>query len=643
MDDPWPLDPDSGAANVLDRVRDGVVVLDGDLRYAYLNARAEEIVGASRADLLGEHVWDVFPASAASVARPRMEQVRESGTPTSYERYNAEVRSHVRVDIYPHGDGLVLVFADVTEQKASTRRLDRLLETAPVGLVVVDAEGAIRRANPRAERLLGLERSEIESRTYHQPEWEIWDEDGDPVTVADHPVTRVLVSGEPILGFTHGISLPDGTERWLSSNCAPVRDDEGDVVEVVVALEDVTDLKRLDRFIRLLRPVDDLLNSATGRRELERGVCETLASTPLYDVAWLASPRPGTDEPERRAWAGDGDLRPETVDTALRDTGALSSAIATATVDREVQVLAVDDVTPTAADPDGADAALTGRVALVPLVHEREVHGVVGLFTGRSDPFARQERRLLAALGERVARVLTALATRSLLHADTVVELVFRSTDRHSLLIRVSATLDCALTVDGTILVDGETVLYYLTIEGAGTAAVADALAAEASVRAVRPVRESDDALGGQLEVETTGRSLAQALIGEGARVTTDEVIDGTATVVCEVTPETDVSGLVGRITEGFPDTDLVAKRERDREGVGPQSRLDALATVVETELTDHQRRALRAAYHAGYFQSPRRSSASVIAEALSITQPTFSYHLRNAERAVFDRLFESL
>jgi len=40
--------------------------------------------------------------------------------------------------------------------------------------------------------MLELERDEITSRTYRQPEWKIYYDDGTPVSEDEHPVTRVL-------------------------------------------------------------------------------------------------------------------------------------------------------------------------------------------------------------------------------------------------------------------------------------------------------------------------------------------------------------------------------------------------------------------------------------------------------------------
>ncbi|WP_207586939.1 bacterio-opsin activator domain-containing protein [Halomontanus rarus] len=120
----------------------------------------------------------------------------------------------------------------------------RVFDVSPISTVVVDRMGAIAFANEIAAETLGLTDETITSRTYDRSEWQIYYDDGTPVSVDEHPVTRVFETGEPDFGFEHWIELPDGSERWLSSNSSPVLDRAGEVEYVVVSSEDVTALKR---------------------------------------------------------------------------------------------------------------------------------------------------------------------------------------------------------------------------------------------------------------------------------------------------------------------------------------------------------------------------------------------------------------
>nr|WP_236996003.1 bacterio-opsin activator domain-containing protein [Natronorubrum daqingense] len=123
----------------------------------------------------------------------------------------------------------------------------RAFDVNPVGTIVVDSAGEMVYANRRAAEILGLAREELTSREYDSSIWSIYYDDGNPVPVSENPVTRVFETGDPEFGFEHWIELSDGSERWLSSNTAPVYDDTGAIEYVVVAFEDVTALKRREK------------------------------------------------------------------------------------------------------------------------------------------------------------------------------------------------------------------------------------------------------------------------------------------------------------------------------------------------------------------------------------------------------------
>ncbi|MFU8868235.1 bacterio-opsin activator domain-containing protein [Natronococcus sp.] len=123
----------------------------------------------------------------------------------------------------------------------------RVFDVNPVGTIVVDSTGTMVFANERAVTTLGLSREEITDRTYDSSEWNIYYDDGRPVPAEENPVNRVFESGEPEFGFEHWIELSDGSERWLSSNTAPVPGEDGDIEYVVVAFEDMTALKRREK------------------------------------------------------------------------------------------------------------------------------------------------------------------------------------------------------------------------------------------------------------------------------------------------------------------------------------------------------------------------------------------------------------
>ncbi|WP_336336779.1 PAS domain S-box protein [Haloarcula brevis] len=127
-----------------------------------------------------------------------------------------------------------------TAAKRRRHRLEQILKTVPSCVVQLDPDGQFVFANQRAVDVLGLTQSEVTDRTYNDPEWEIRDLDGEPIPDAELPFRRVLETGEPLYDARHTVRWPDGTEKVLSVNGAPLFGDDGRVESVVCTLTDIT-------------------------------------------------------------------------------------------------------------------------------------------------------------------------------------------------------------------------------------------------------------------------------------------------------------------------------------------------------------------------------------------------------------------
>ena len=636
--DRWEIDS-------LKRVSDGVAVLDADLAYRYVNQQAEQLLGRDNEELRGESVWDVFPEAAGTIAEEKLRTALDTQSSTSFERYDAEKEQWVEASVHPSDDGVIIVFTEITDSKSAERELDHILDTVPIGIVLLTAEGEITRANPRAEALLGLSESRMDGVAYDHPDWDIWDEAGNPIPRENHPVMHVRRTGETIQGFTHGITLPDGSERWLSSNVAPVKGEDGSIEQIIVALEDVTVPKRLEQLSETFQPANELLNSATAGEEIERPICELLTDTREYQYARIHEHTPETELTESDLKEGSGAVAAsESVTRPIQSrTEVAPAAVAVETA--EIQAVRRNQ----SDSRFGRWRAYTLEQgfqagALVPLAHRDRVYGLLVLYTDRGEAFRDHERTLLSTFGERIGQVLHSLATERILHADEVAELTFESTDSASFFVSASERLDCTIDIRDTIPASDEMLVHYASIQGASLDAFRDFTESADWTAKLRQVRQAEDPPGGDVEIGLHRQSLAQTLVTEGAVVTTDTVTDGRAEIVCQLPLGDDIGSLVTRVQKSFPDTTLVSKRQyspamkSDTHAVGQM-----LGDTFEAELTDRQQQVLRAAMYAGYFESPRKSTATEIADALSLTQSTFSYHLRNAQRTLFEQLFDRI
>jgi PAS domain S-box-containing protein len=139
------------------------------------------------------------------------------------------------------------------EANRRRHRLEQILKTVPGCVVQLNADGQFVFANERAEEVFGLTSDELTDRSYNDPEWRICDPNGDPIPDEELPYRRVRDSGEPVRGLKHTIQWPDGTQKMLLVNGAPLFDENGAVDRVVFSLTDITDQETRERELERTR------------------------------------------------------------------------------------------------------------------------------------------------------------------------------------------------------------------------------------------------------------------------------------------------------------------------------------------------------------------------------------------------------
>lgn len=93
---------------------------------------------------------------------------------------------------------------------------------------------------------------------------------------------------------------------------------------------------------------------------------------------------------------------------------------------------------------------------------------------------------------------------------------------------------------------------------------------------------------------------------------------------------------VVGELRDRFPDVDIQRLVRAPAEGAPRDT-----VFVNRGKLTDRQLEVLRTAYELGYFEQPRAANATEVAEALDITQSTFSEHLLAVQSKLFADVLE--
>jgi PAS domain S-box-containing protein len=116
--------------NVLESISGGFFALDNAMKITYWNRAAEEGTGLPAHDVLGKHVFEIFPNAEGSDLGEKYRLAMSSRTfqsiETSYKDDRFEAWYDVR--IYPAEDGLSVFFQDITGKKKEIRRKEILVE-----------------------------------------------------------------------------------------------------------------------------------------------------------------------------------------------------------------------------------------------------------------------------------------------------------------------------------------------------------------------------------------------------------------------------------------------------------------------------------------------------------------------------------
>jgi PAS domain S-box-containing protein len=247
-----------------------IILLDPNGRVTQWNSGAEQLLGYSEAEMLGQPGARIFTPEDIERGAPEQElqQARATGRA-------ADERWHQRKDgtrfwgsgmltALRHEQGQIRGFAkilrDLTERHNAAvereglleqmaferRRLETVLQQMPAGVVIAEApSGALVLGNPAMERIFGHPFVLVDGvdkytcyRGLHT--------DGQPYLPDEWPMARALTKGEEVRDEEILIPRPDGTQATALVSATPIRDRYGHIVAAVTVANDITARKEAE-------------------------------------------------------------------------------------------------------------------------------------------------------------------------------------------------------------------------------------------------------------------------------------------------------------------------------------------------------------------------------------------------------------
>ncbi len=134
------------------------------------------------------------------------------------------------------------------EEQRARNDLETLIDTSPVGVVVLDARtGTPISFNQEAARIVDTLREPNQRTEQIIDELTLVRGDGREVSVREFPMVELLSIGETIRAEEIVFKVPDGRSVTTLLNATPIRTGNGEVTSFVVTLQDMTSLQELER------------------------------------------------------------------------------------------------------------------------------------------------------------------------------------------------------------------------------------------------------------------------------------------------------------------------------------------------------------------------------------------------------------
>ena len=393
--------------------------------------------------------------------------------------------------------------------------------------------------------------------------------------------------------------------------------------------ERTRELEQSERINDITRDVADSVIRLSAREDIEQAVCDRLVADDRYAFAWIGSIPPDETLVEPRTWAG-GSKYLDAVSPGLGSSEPSARAV------DEGEVVVVDNITDHLRESPWARAASDlgyQSVLSVPLTYGEATYGVLSVYATEPSAFDETVSDVFADIGRLVGYGLSVAETERGILSQEVTELELDIETPNTFLSAVAE-------------LTGQHVEYRETTpDSDGTTRVLFELA-DPPVDDVLALKEEFVAVDSLTHVERGDQHTFRALLNgetvsgtllESGGIPQRVVATGDRTQATVRLPrQQSVRAFLERVRETYPETDLASKRERQRADTS-----EPMQFALDTELTDRQREVLVTAYESGFFQSPRETTGAELADLLEVSQPTVTHHLREAQRRLFEELFD--
>ena len=247
-----------------------------DYKFLYINESFEKLTGLKRENIIGKTVLQILPKTEKYWIE-EYGKVALTGKPLYYENYSEELDRYFEVVAYaPRIRQFAVIMTDISARKKMEVDLSNeknLLETTLVsvgdGVISTDSNGIIMFMNRAAEYLTGWKQKNAKGKPIDKV-FNIINES--TLKKNEDIVNKVLVSGKKCEIGNHTLLISkDGTRRPIEDSAAPIMQEDGLIIGVVLVFRDFSEKKLKQQEIEYLS-YHDQLTGLYNRRFFENTI-----------------------------------------------------------------------------------------------------------------------------------------------------------------------------------------------------------------------------------------------------------------------------------------------------------------------------------------------------------------------------------
>lgn len=121
--------------DIVESISDPLVALDSQWRFTYVNGSAAKLFRRDKRVLLGQPIWEVLPPSVQQSHYEPLSKAMLHRESITSEVFLEEVNAWHEARTYPFGNGMLLLFKDITTRKLEAERSSRMDRLESLGLL----------------------------------------------------------------------------------------------------------------------------------------------------------------------------------------------------------------------------------------------------------------------------------------------------------------------------------------------------------------------------------------------------------------------------------------------------------------------------------------------------------------------------